>query len=157
MRQEEYKTICKNCPLIADDYYKLSYIYGDEDEAIQNCWCEKLGCKIYYTTCCEGDEVMVNRSNTMEYIKPRMTKYEKNYRHKKKLQYFYDYIQPQWSPSGVWKKHYGTPSEYLCRFYRGKRSKFLKQQSNKKIRRHQSYISNGGSYKKIFDYWWELW
>lgn len=157
MRQNYYES-CKKCPVVASDYFRLSSIYGNEDEAIQDCWCDKLGCKISYVSCEYSEENdMANRNNTVEYIKPRMTKYERNHRHKKKLQYFYDYIQPRWSPSGVWKKHYGTPSEYLCRFYRGKRSKFLKRQSNKKIRRHQSYISNGGFYKKIFDYWWELW
>ena len=149
---------CKKCPMVMKDYFHLSSIYGNEDEAIQDCWCDKLGCKISWIVPCEENKMENDiEYNEIEYIKPRMTRYERNYRHKKKLKYFYDYIQPQWSPSGVWKKHYGTPSEYLCRFYRGKRSKFLKRQSNKKIRRHQSYISNGGSYKKIFNYWWELW
>lgn len=37
------------------------------------------------------------------------------------------------------------------------RSKFLKRQSNKKIRRMNTEDTmRGGEYKKIFDYWWEL-
>lgn len=44
-------------------------------------------------------------------------------------------------------KRYDTPSN----------SKFLKRQSNKKIRRMNTEDAmRGGEYKKVFDYWWEL-
>ena len=39
---------------------------------------------------------------------------------------------------------------------RGKRSKWLKRQSNKKLRREKD-IFQRGQYRKVFDYWWELW
>ena len=43
---------------------------------------------------------------------------------------------------------------------RGKISKWLKNQSNKRLRREvlteDSILYRGSSYKKLFDYWWEL-
>ena len=42
---------------------------------------------------------------------------------------------------------------YLTRNYRGKRSKFLKQVGNKKVRKYNSKLSSGGADRKIFDYW----
>ena len=45
---------------------------------------------------------------------------------------------------------------FLKRYYRGKRSRYLKQQSNKKVRHYKGSIKNGGHYRRIFDYWWEL-
>lgn len=38
---------------------------------------------------------------------------------------------------------------------RGRASKYLKRCSNRKIR-HDSSIYQGGHYRKVFDYWWEL-
>lgn len=35
------------------------------------------------------------------------------------------------------------------------RARWLKRQSNKKIRKYKGYIRKG-AYKKVFDYWWEL-
>lgn len=43
------------------------------------------------------------------------------------------------------------------RFYRGKRSSYLKKQSNKKIRRYKGDLpSKGRTCHKLFDFWWEL-
>ena len=45
---------------------------------------------------------------------------------------------------------------YFKRQYRGQRSKWIKKQCNKKVRRYKGEISNGGNYKKIEDFWWEM-
>ena len=58
-------------------------------------------------------------------------------------------------PSGVDKKE-RDGKEYYKRYYRGKRSKYLKRLSNKAVRRYKGDISGKGGYKKLFDYWWEL-
>ena len=58
-------------------------------------------------------------------------------------------------PSGVYKEE-RDGKEYYKRYYRGKRSKYLKKLSNKKVRRYNGEISGKGGYKKLFDYWWEL-
>ena len=40
---------------------------------------------------------------------------------------------------------------------RGKVSKYLKNLGNRKLRRENANaVHSGGSYKKVFDYWWEL-
>lgn len=39
---------------------------------------------------------------------------------------------------------------------RGRISKYLKKQSNRKIRRYKNRRFHGGNYRKLFDYWWEL-
>ena len=62
------------------------------------------------------------------------------------------------------KHHYGAgvyfdkdKNRYI-RYYASKRSgntKYLKRQSNKRVRRSQSSMRHG-QYKRLFDYWWEL-
>lgn len=46
--------------------------------------------------------------------------------------------------------------QYWKRVYRGKRSKYLKKISNRKLRRYHGEIGGKCGYKRIFDYWWEL-
>lgn len=36
------------------------------------------------------------------------------------------------------------------------RQRYLKRQSNKKVRRYRGKILKGSFYRKLFDYWWEL-
>ena len=46
---------------------------------------------------------------------------------------------------------------YYKRYNTTQRSKFLKRQGNKKIRRMNDDIAlNGGDYKKVYEYQWEL-
>lgn len=45
---------------------------------------------------------------------------------------------------------------HWAKMYRGKRSKWLKRQSNKAIRRDKDFVGSNGDYKKKYDYWWEL-
>lgn len=35
--------------------------------------------------------------------------------------------------------------------------RFLKQQSNRKVRRYQGELPKGNTYRKMFDYWFNLW
>ncbi|UUV46285.1 hypothetical protein [Bacillus phage vB_BanS-Thrax2] len=47
--------------------------------------------------------------------------------------------------------------KYNKRYYRGKRSAFLKKVSSKKIRNHKgSFQPKGNKHKRVFDFWWEL-
>ena len=43
------------------------------------------------------------------------------------------------------------------RVYREKRSKYLKHVSNKKLRKAKNKPSKGSSYKRYYDFWWQLW
>lgn len=46
--------------------------------------------------------------------------------------------------------------DWKQRCYRGKRSKYIKKQANKKTRRYQGGIASGSNYKKTSEYWYEL-
>ena len=50
---------------------------------------------------------------------------------------------------------YNEEKHMWVRFYKSKRGKYLRKLSNRKVRRTK-YIPNGSSYKRNFDYWWEL-
>lgn len=54
-----------------------------------------------------------------------------------------------------WSTQKATPNEnaYLKRYYRDRGSTWLKNRSHRLARRQEVYDS---TYKKIFDYWWEL-
>ena len=60
----------------------------------------------------------------------------------------------------VWVKGIGyveNPKPYYQRIYRGKRSKYLKRQSNKAIRKYKGGLHRGyQNIHKIYDYWYEL-
>ena len=40
---------------------------------------------------------------------------------------------------------------------KGKCARFLKKVSSRKIRRSYGIQMKGSGFKKVFDYWWELW
>lgn len=59
--------------------------------------------------------------------------------------------------------YYPVYSNYYCyyaypkRWYRGKRSAYLKKQSNKKIRNYKgSFEPKSNKFHRVFDFWWEL-
>lgn len=54
---------------------------------------------------------------------------------------------------GVW---FDEDKNRYIRYYRGKRSPLLKRQSNKKIRRDKDNIYQKNKYRRVFDFWWEL-
>ena len=43
------------------------------------------------------------------------------------------------------------------RSYRGKRSKYLKRYCNKRVRRKDNFSLKGNGYRKVSEFWWELW
>ena len=45
---------------------------------------------------------------------------------------------------------------YFRRDWRGSRSKIFKKVSNKKIRSYKGDIPKNGGYRKVFDFWWEI-
>lgn len=48
-------------------------------------------------------------------------------------------------------------AEFYERYWRGKRSKNIKQQCNRKLRRtNKDKIYQNGEYKKATEFWWEL-
>lgn len=61
----------------------------------------------------------------------------------------------------LYKGTYKNPREeknwYYRKISRGSRSAYLKKLSNRAVRRYKyTEIKSGNSYRKIFDYWYEL-
>lgn len=50
---------------------------------------------------------------------------------------------------------YDESKGFWKRIYTPRIGKYLRKLSNRKVRRTK-YIPNGSSYKRNFDYWWEL-
>lgn len=93
-----------------------------------------------------------------------MNKHERYLKHQNHLKYLYEtvcgyYISPVRYTDEIWIKGVGyvkNPKPYYQRLYRGKRSKYLKQQSNRKIRRYKGELHKGYQHiHKIYDFWWE--
>lgn len=79
---------------------------------------------------------------------------------KAKLQFLAERLS-YW-PSGAYKVEKDGKSWYK-RYYRGSHSAYLKKQASKANRRYEKqliknedHISSKSHYKRVFDYWWEL-
>lgn len=49
-----------------------------------------------------------------------------------------------------------TGEKYMDKFYLSGRKGFAKRQSNKKVRKSNNFPLKGGGYRKVYDYWWEV-
>lgn len=82
-------------------------------------------------------------------------------KYKKKLEFLYERIP--YFPSGA-NLVERDGKRFYRRFYRGSASSYLKRQSARKNRRRlgmvvddeDTSISKRSFYRKVFDYWWEL-
>lgn len=166
---------CRNCPYGIDDYtsriemYKTVYgeYPGEEraNESEQFVWCDKVGGKVYtYGHCSDwyeqDEENYKNHSK-----KKRINKRERYLKHQNHLKYLYEtvggcYPAPVRYVDEIWIKGIGyvkNPKPYYKRVYRGKKSKYLKQLSNRKIRKYKGELHNGYQHiHKIFDWWNEF-
>ena len=88
--------------------------------------------------------------------------YEK--KHQNNLKHLYEiaggyYPAPVGYMDEIWINGHGyvqNAKPYYKRWYRGKRSKYFKQQSNRKIRRYNGELHKGNMAYKLYDFWWEL-
>lgn len=70
---------------------------------------------------------------------------------KHKLKRLYDQTQ-----SSYWSgAYYSEDKKRYIRCYAPRIGKFYRRISNKRVRRTK-YLVNGNTYKRYFDYWWEL-
>ena len=121
-------------------------------------YCIKIDGVINNYGCCERSEPIVSKS----YRNPRsLSGYKRKVKYKQYLERLAD--EARGYPCGAYRVSYDgsytdDPDDtlYIRREYRGQRSAYIKNRSNRKIRRYNGDISSGGGYKKIFDYWWEL-
>ena len=59
-----------------------------------------------------------------------------------------------WYKPGI-AYYYEKENRYI-KTNRGSHSKYIKKSCNRKVRRYKGEISNGNCYRKIEEYWWEL-
>ena len=151
---------CRYCPYIKEEYNKINII--------AECFCYKVGGKIRLFGCCneEGDNVCEKLWNNKHKRRPRKSNgYERKQNYKRHLAYIADYSNG-YPPGACRIGHDGwwtddiNETKYIKRCYRGnhgsRRSKYLKNVGNRRVRRYKEFIPNRGGYKKVFDFWWEL-
>lgn len=72
-----------------------------------------------------------------------------------------EYLKKRYKRLGGWSYsnllYYDKDKGRYIKDYRGRRSKAIKKQSNRKIRYYKGDLgSELGNYKKISEFWWEL-
>ena len=156
---------CKYCPYIKDEYnrIKISNKRTKCETIISKCHCFKVGGIIESFGYCneEADNVWNNSGR-----RPRKTNgYYRKQHYKRHLAYIADNAHRY--PNGAYRVGYDgwwtddvNQTKYIKRCYRGnhgsRRSRYLKNVGNRRVRRYKEFIPNRGGYKKVFDFWWEL-
>jgi len=148
------------------DLYEHIREEPDYIEIAYSIWCDKIGSKCGWYGYCEDaftDDIKpLNKSN-----KKRLNKHSRRYKyqqHLKKLNRIAYYPTPVMYIEENWdkklRKYIPLDKPYYKRCYRGNhdgsRYKFYKRYANKNVRRYQGELHNGGSYKKVYDYWWSV-
>lgn len=171
MQNEEVVIIhpCENCPQLDRQInwkWFEEYDYTEEDiiETIQSCYCDKLdGLRIRWhnPNGCEDYPEPSNRKKSQHNRKKRLSKRERDIKYKNHIKQL---SKLQWYPSPciymdeIWIRGIGyveNPKPYYKRLYRGKRSKYLKKLSHKKVRRYTGDLPRKGNQSnKLFDFWW---
>ena len=154
---------CDECPMIwgLERQLELAERYRTEPQ-LEYCGCDKTGDgKFYcYGFCedafieCEHPKKSGKRKTGRAYRRNRARHKDRRRRkiislggYKPIVGYIdYDFVDGKWMETG---NHIKYPRNSNAQ-------RFLKRISNKKVRRFNGDISNGNSYRKLFDYWWEL-
>ena len=151
---------CRKCPYGEEDFNRMmAYITPDEFE--QSLWCDKVGGKVWhFGYCTDAYSDIPKRKNHSK--RKKRSKRERDLKYKNHLKYLTENISGYPSPAmymnEIWIKGYGyveNPKPYYKRLYRSKRSKYLKRQSNKRIRKYKGALSNGWICHRLYDFWWE--
>lgn len=56
--------------------------------------------------------------------------------------------------SGVW---YDSERQRYIRYWQPRRAKYIKRKCNRAVRRYTGALMNKGSYRKVSEFWWEIW
>lgn len=115
-----------------------------------------LGSRCKY---CEPDE----EEHRVQLRQRKRSKRERYVRHKNHLRHLHKavserYPTPVVYTNEIWIKGKGyveNPKPYYKRLYRNRGSKYLKRQSNRKIRRYRGELHRGNSCHRLYDFWWE--
>lgn len=163
---------CTGCPYIKEDLDRMIDEYYEYPDSVYSeyeiseflykyYWCEKVGGKIYHYGVCSELEHNIKKHKSLSKQK-RRNKRERDLKHKEHLKRLEKisrgYPSPVYHTDEIYVRGYGyieNPKPYYKRLYRGKRSKYLKKQSHKKIRRYNGELHNGWQCHKLYDFWWE--
>lgn len=135
---------CDECPYCSDE------------------WCDKVGGKLSLYGICDDavttihvNHIHISRQNRgLEYRRRMRRKKNKRRRDIIKTCGYYPpagWLDYEWV-DGVYTE-IGTHIKYPRD---SNAQRFLKRESNKRVRRYKGDIHKGNSYRKLFDYWWEL-
>ena len=177
---------CRNCPYAKEEFDRRirryqeyvdkngipNDIYGDWTlkDAMEfeepYCWCEKTGGKIWWYGQCSDAYLDIPKYENRSKRK-RRNKRERDLKHKNHLKYLHQhcnfYPSPVTYTDEIWVKgcrYVENPKPYYKRLYRGNhksnRYSWYKKYANRCVRRYKGELHSGGSYKKVFDYWWSV-
>ena len=171
---------CRNCPYIKEIFNRImnkyektiseqgmpNVLYGylePQDAADQFerfLWCDKIGGKDWCGRCEDAySDIVVYKNHSK---KRKRNKRERDLKYKNHVKFLAENTSGYPTPAIYIDKIYvgyqciDNPKPYYKRIYRGKRSKYLKRQSNKKIRRYKGGLQNGWNCHRLFDFWWEM-
>lgn len=153
---------CDECPIICGLEFRIALAekLGHEPQ-FEYCGCDKVGEEFFMQGFCSdafkthSENKQTGRRKTgRAYRRQQAKKKDKRLRsiiasggYKPMIGYIeYDLVD------GVWKE-VGNHIKYPRN---SNAQRFLKRQSNKRVRRYKGTISKGNSYRKLLDYWWEL-
>ena len=156
---------CRDCPYGKEDFDRKMNWKDVADEFEQFLWCDKVGGKVYCSGYCEDAYNVSDIAEHKNFSKQkRRNKRERDLKHKEHLKRLcgiagYGHPFSVLYMDEVYIRGQGyieNPKPYYKKLYRGKRSKYLKKQSHKKIRRYKGELHNGWQCHKVYDFWYEL-
>lgn len=161
---------CRECPYIKEEFGIKSQSINNEYELMeieQNCWCEKVGAKIYwYGECSDKFDDIPTTINSSK--QKKKNKRERDQRYNQRLKFLAKNFQSYFLPPAIyttviWTKECGLVDNlkpYYKRLYRNKhrtgRNKYYKKLSNRIVRQYNGELHNGCNYKKVFNLRWNV-
>jgi len=143
---------CFTCPLGKDVYEQRLKTYEslneppDYEEIAYSIWCDKIGSKGGWYGYCE-DAFTQKQQLFPIHNKLRSNSRVRNEIHIKKVENLYKFTRYRWS-----SPFYKYEGRLIHSNFSWRTKRFYKNYSNKKVRRYGLGISNGNSYRKVFNY-----
>lgn len=143
----EYDCECYDCPMAYPPIL---------DECIEGIWCDKVGGKLYAFGTCD-DAWREELPSQIESVGERDREFRRVMGQKKKQRRMriIEHEIGGYNPAPGWIIEVPN-GEYVRYPGDSNNQKSLKRQANKRVRKCNDDIPNGNSYRKLFDYWWEL-
>lgn len=79
--------------------------------------------------------------------------YKRSKETKKRYKHLYDETMRHYG-AGVW---YNDEKGRYIRYWQPRRAKFAKRKCNRAVRRYKGALSSKGAYRKVSEYWWDIW